>query len=239
MGGGEVYTSHEALILDYEAALTRPDPRSGTLYGCSGHLLWIGERTRQLDGGHVAFASQIGNPAAVKLGPTVTPHEVGALADRLDPDRRPGRLTFIARMGAPRVRDLLPDLVQRVAATGAEVGWMCDPMHGNTAVAPGGQKTRRFDDVLDEMAGFFEVHRALNTHPAGVHLELTGRDVTECVGGRRDPVRPADLHLRYETACDPRLNRAQSLELASLIAELPRDAGRRRSRRPAADPAVA
>ncbi|MFE6780294.1 class II 3-deoxy-7-phosphoheptulonate synthase [Streptomyces sp. NPDC057702] len=212
----EVYASHEALVLDYEAALTRVDERTGQLYDLSGHMVWIGERTRQLDGAHVEFCSRVRNPIGVKIGPGATADEVLALVERLDQDREPGRLTFIVRMGAGHVRDRLPTLVEKVTASGAQVGWVCDPMHGNTFEAPSGHKTRRFDDVLDEVRGFFEVHHALGTHPGGIHVELTGDDVTECVGGE---VHADDLRRRYETFCDPRLNRAQSLDLAFLIAE--------------------
>ncbi|RMI37011.1 class II 3-deoxy-7-phosphoheptulonate synthase [Streptomyces triticirhizae] len=215
----EFYASHEALLLDYEAALTRTDSRSGRLYDVSGHMVWIGERTRQLDGAHIEFASRIQNPIGVKLGPTTTPEEALALIDRLDPERRPGRLTFITRMGADRIRDRLPTLVEKVTASGAPVAWVCDPMHGNTFEAASGHKTRRFDDVLDEVKGFFEVHKGLGTHPGGIHVELTGDDVTECVGGG-DEIFVDDLHQRYETACDPRLNRSQSLDLAFLVAEM-------------------
>ncbi|MER8182600.1 class II 3-deoxy-7-phosphoheptulonate synthase [Kitasatospora sp. NPDC094015] len=215
----EFFSSHEALILDYETALTRTDSRTGHLYDVSGHMVWIGERTRQLDHAHIEFASKIRNPIGVKLGPTTSVDEALTLIDRLDPDREPGRLTFITRMGAGKVREHLPNLVEKVTASGAQVVWICDPMHGNTYEAETGHKTRRFDDVLDEVKGFFEVHRALGTHPGGIHVELTGDDVTECVGGG-DEVFEDDLHQRYETACDPRLNRSQSLDLAFLVAEM-------------------
>ncbi|MEZ0066753.1 3-deoxy-7-phosphoheptulonate synthase [Streptacidiphilus sp. MAP12-20] len=215
----EFYASHEALVLDYETALTRTDSRTGDLYDVSGHMVWIGERTRQLDHAHIEFASKIRNPLGVKLGPTTSVDEALTLIDRLDPDREPGRLSFITRMGAGKVRDLLPNLVEKVTASGAQVAWICDPMHGNTFEASSGHKTRNFDDVLDEVKGFFEVHRALGTHPGGIHVELTGDDVTECVGGG-DEVFVDDLHQRYETACDPRLNRSQSLDLAFLVAEM-------------------
>jgi 3-deoxy-7-phosphoheptulonate synthase len=220
--GAEIYSSHEALLLDYERALTRTDSRTGELYDVSAHLLWVGERTRSVDGAHVEFARQIRNPVAVKLGPTVAPDEVLKLIDALDPDREPGRLTLVARMGAGRVREALPPLVERVTAHGAQVAWVCDPMHGNTFEAADGHKTRRFDDVVDEVAGFFEVHRALGTHPGGIHIEFTGDDVTECVGGGH-PVAESDLNHRYETACDPRLNRSQSLDLAFLVADMYRE----------------
>jgi 3-deoxy-7-phosphoheptulonate synthase len=213
----EFFTSHEALLLDYESALTRPAGPAGEPYDLSAHMVWIGERTRALDGAHVAFASRIRNPIGVKIGPATTGDDVLALVDRLDPDREPGRLTFITRMGAAVVRDRLPELVEKVTAGGAAVGWVCDPMHGNTVGAPCGRKTRHFDTVLDEVAGFFEVHKALGTRPGGIHLELTGDDVTECVGGARG-VRESELHLRYTTACDPRLGHSQALELAFAVA---------------------
>jgi 3-deoxy-7-phosphoheptulonate synthase len=218
----EFYSSHEALLLDYESALTRTDSRTGKLYDTSGHMLWVGERTRQLDHAHIEFAAQICNPVGVKLGPTTTPEEALGYIERLDPDREPGRLTFIVRMGANQVRDKLPDLVEKVTASGAQVVWITDPMHGNTFEAASGHKTRRFDDVLDEVKGFFDVHKSLGTHPGGIHVELTGDDVTECVGGG-DEIFVDDLHQRYETACDPRLNRSQSLDLAFLVAEMYRD----------------
>jgi 3-deoxy-7-phosphoheptulonate synthase len=215
----ELYSSHEALLLDYERALTRIDSRSGLPYDVSGHFLWIGERTRQLDGAHVEFMRHIRNPIGVKLGPTTTAEEALALIDALDPEREPGRLTFVIRMGAKRVREGLPPLVEKVTASGAQVAWICDPMHGNTFEAESGYKTRRFDDVLDEVAGFFDVHRSLGTHPGGVHIEFTCDDVTECVGGGQEIVED-DLHQRYETACDPRLNRGQALDLAFMVAEM-------------------
>ena len=215
----EFYSSHEALLLDYERALTRTDARSGRVYDLSAHLLWIGERTRALGGAHVDFARQIRNPVAVKIGPEATAQDVLELVEALDPEHEPGRLTLITRMGAGRIRQALPPLVEKVAASGALVVWVCDPMHGNTVEAASGQKTRHFDDVLDEVAGFFEVHRALGTHPGGIHIEFTGDDVTECIGGG-DHIAESDLSHRYETTCDPRLNRGQSLDLAFRVAEL-------------------
>jgi 3-deoxy-7-phosphoheptulonate synthase len=215
----ELFASHEALLLDYEAALTRTPAEGGSPYDLSGHLVWVGERTRALDGAHVAFAAGIANPIGVKLGPTTSPEDAAALVERLDPDREPGRLCLIARMGAGKVRDLLPPIVEKVTATGARVVWVCDPMHGNTIVSPSGYKTRHFDDVVDEVRGFFAVHRQLGTYPGGVHVELTGDDVTECLGGGQR-LDHADLAGRYETACDPRLNTGQSLELAFLVAEM-------------------
>jgi len=215
----EFYAGHEGLLLDYESALVRTDPRTGRRYATSGHLLWIGERTRALDGAHVEFFAGIDNPVAVKIGPGTEPDEVLAYARRLDPRGEPGRLTFVVRMGADRVRDRLPALIEKAAADGVRVAWVCDPMHGNTFTAPDGRKTRRFDDILDEVSGFFEVHHALGTHPGGIHVELTGTDVTECVGGSSE-LGLHDLPLRYETVCDPRLNHGQSLDLAFRTAEL-------------------
>ena len=217
--GVELYASHEALLLDYERALTRIDTRTGLPYDLSAHLVWIGERTRDPNGAHVEFCRQIRNPIAVKLGSTVSPDDAVALVERLNPGHEPGRLTFITRMGAGEVRDVLPQLVERVTEHGAPVAWVCDPMHGNTYEAPSGHKTRRFDHILDEVAGFFEVHRALGTHPGGIHVEFTGDDVTECIGGGHEIVEE-ELNDRYETACDPRLNRGQALDLAFMVAEM-------------------
>ncbi|MFX4272745.1 class II 3-deoxy-7-phosphoheptulonate synthase [Propionibacteriaceae bacterium Y1685] len=214
----DLYSSHEALLLEYEHALTRVDSRTRQPYGVSGHFLWIGERTRQLDGAHVEFLRHVRNPLGVKLGPTTTPQTALDLADRLDPDHEPGRITFITRMGAGRIREVLPEVIDTVTKSGRQVAWICDPMHGNTFEAQNGYKTRAFDDVMDEVNGFFDVHESLGTWPGGVHVELTGDDVTECVGGA-DELAEADLSNRYETACDPRLNRNQSLELAFLVAE--------------------
>jgi 3-deoxy-7-phosphoheptulonate synthase len=214
----EFYSSHEALLLDYEHALTRPDSRTGQPYDTSAHFVWIGERTRDTGGAHVEFASGIRNPVGVKIGPDAAPADVLALIAKLDPDREPGRLTLITRMGAGRIRDALPPLIRAVQAEGVQVPWVCDPMHGNTFEAPSGHKTRRFDDVLDEVQGFFEVHRGLGTHPGGIHIEFTGDNVTECVGGSHEIVAD-DLYRRYETACDPRLNRGQALDLAFMVAE--------------------
>jgi 3-deoxy-7-phosphoheptulonate synthase len=212
----ELYSSHEALLLPYEQALTRTDSRSGQPYDLSAHFLWIGERTRDLDGAHVAFAASIRNPIGLKVGPTATPAELLALVRRLSPDGEPGRLTLTTRMGAGRIRELLPPLVEAVSAEQIPVAWVCDPMHGNTFEAPSGHKTRRLADVLDEVQGFFDVHRALGTHPGGIHIEFTGDNVTECLG---DQIEPDDLHQRYETACDPRLNRSQALDLAFTVAD--------------------
>ena len=215
----DVYASHEALLLDYEKPLTRVDSRTGNLYDVSGHFLWIGERTRDLDGAHVDFASRISNPIGVKIGPKSTPEVVSGLLEKLDPNKTPGRLMLITRMGASQIREVLPAIVQAVTETGHPVTWVCDPMHGNTREAASGHKTRLFDDVLDEVKGFFEIHRALGTHPGGIHIELTGDDVTECLGGISG-VSEDDLPFRYETACDPRLNRVQSLDLAFQVADM-------------------
>mgnify|MGYP001091124819 FL=1 len=217
--GVEFYSSHEALLLEYEAALTRIDSRTGLPYDVSAHLVWIGERTRDLEGAHVEFCRHIRNPIAVKLGPTATVEEAVGLIERLNPEGEPGRLSFITRFGAERIRELLPPLVEGVTAHGSPVAWICDPMHGNTFTAPSGHKTRRVEAILDEVTGFFEVHRALGTHPGGIHVEFTGEDVTECIGGGHE-IAEEDLHHRYETACDPRLNRRQALDLAFTVAEL-------------------
>jgi 3-deoxy-7-phosphoheptulonate synthase len=219
----EMHSSHEALVLEYEHAMTRIDSRTDLPYDVSSHFVWIGERTRQLDGAHVELLSRIKNPIGVKLGPTTTADDAIALAGRLNPDNEAGRLTFITRMGAGRINDLLPPLVEKVEAAGVQVAWVCDPMHGNTYEASSGYKTRKFDDVIAEVQGFFDVHRALDTWPGGIHIELTGDDVTECVGGGEE-LAEIDLASRYESVCDPRLNRVQSLELAFLVAEMLRKA---------------
>ena len=215
----DFYAAHEALSIDYERALTRIDSRTGNAYDVSGHFLWIGERTRQVDGAHVHFASVIHNPIGVKVGPTADPADIVQMCELLNPERVPGRLTLITRMGAGKVREVLPAIVKAVNDSGIPVVWVCDPMHGNTREAASGHKTRLFDDVVDEVKGFFEVHHALGTVPGGIHIELTGDDVTECVGGTGG-VLESDLGDRYETACDPRLNREQSLELSFLVADM-------------------
>ncbi len=214
----DFYSSHEALLLEYEHALTRIDSRTDTPYNTGAHMVWIGERTRQLDGAHVEYLRHLRNPIGLKLGPSCKPSEAVELAERLDPEQEPGRLTIISRMGAERVRDALPPIVEAVEGTGRKVAWVCDPMHGNTFETSLGYKTRAFDQVADELNGFFDVHQGLGTWPGGVHIELTGDDVTECVGGVGE-ILEADLANRYETACDPRLNRNQSLELAFLVSE--------------------
>ena len=215
----DFFTSHEALILPYEEALTRIDSLTGEPYDCSAHMLWVGERTRQLDGAHVEFLRGVGNPLGCKLGPTATAAEVLELCEALNPDRRPGRLTLISRMGAQKVADVLPRLVRAVSDAGHPVVWACDPMHGNTFTSSSsGHKTRHFEDICAEIDGFFAVHRAEGTWPGGLHVELTGDDVTECLGGSED-LSHDDLPMRYETMCDPRLNGRQSLDLAFRVAE--------------------
>lgn len=214
----EFYTSHEGLLMDYERPMTRIDSRNGTPVNTSAHFLWIGERTRDLDGAHVDYFSRIRNPIGIKLGPSTTPDVMEKLIDKLDPEREPGRLTFITRMGAGTVRDALPPLLEAIKSMDATPLWVTDPMHGNGLTTPTGYKTRRFDDVVDEVRGFFEAHRAAGTFPGGIHVELTGDDVTECLGGS-EQIDEATLATKYESLCDPRLNHMQSLELAFLVAE--------------------
>lgn len=214
----EFYVSHEALLLEYERPLVRIDSRTGRPYGTSGHMLWIGERTRDIDGAHVELLSKLRNPIAVKLGPTASVDDALRLIDKLDPEREPGRLTFITRMGASKIRDTLPPLLEGVRDAGATPLWVTDPMHGNGITTDTGYKTRRFDDVMNEVMGFFESHREVGTHPGGLHVELTGDDVTECLGGSEN-IDEATLATRYESLCDPRLNHMQSLELAFQVAE--------------------
>jgi 3-deoxy-7-phosphoheptulonate synthase len=215
----ELWTSHEALVLGYEEALTRQDSLTGDWYDCSAHMLWIGERTRQLDGAHVEFLSGVGNPIGCKLGPTATPDEALAICEELNPHRVEGRLTLISRMGADRIEDSLRPILRAVTDAGHPVVWACDPMHGNTFTSESGHKTRHLEDVLAEISGFFAAHKAEGTWPGGVHIELTGGDVTECLGGSTE-VFSGDLDTRYETVCDPRLNGRQSLDLAFRLAEL-------------------
>jgi len=216
--GVDFFTSHEALILPYEQALTRQDSLTGDWYDCSAHMLWIGERTRQLDGAHVEFLKGVSNPIGLKVGPTVTPDDLLRLIDVLNPENIPGRLTLISRMGKNKVADVLPSLLAATRDEGRAVLWTCDPMHGNTFTASGGQKTRHFDDVLSETKSFFEVNEAEGTWPGGIHVELTGDDVTECLGGGSQ-TNEDDLELNYTSICDPRLNATQSLDLAFNIAE--------------------
>ena len=218
----DFWTSHEALILDYEEALTRRDSLTGDWYDCSAHMLWVGERTRQLDGAHLEFLAGIHNPVGSKVGPSATSDDVVALCERLNPQRIPGRLTLITRFGVDAIDDHLPRLLAAVESEGHPVVWMCDPMHGNTFTAEGGQKTRRFDDIIGELQSFFRIHREIGTWPGGVHVELTGDDVTECLGGVED-ILEGQLGRNYTTTCDPRLNGRQALDLAFRIAELLRN----------------
>jgi 3-deoxy-7-phosphoheptulonate synthase len=215
----DLWTSHEGLVLPYEEALTRRDSLTGDWYDCSAHLLWVGERTREVDGAHVEFFSGVHNPLACKLGPAATAEEIVAVCERLDPQRTPGRLTLITRLGADRVEELLPPMIRTVRAAGHPVVWACDPMHGNGRVTADGIKTRRFDDIMREVHGFFAACRAEGAWPGGIHLEFTGEDVTECIGGA-EPVTESDLSCNYASLCDPRLNARQSLDLAFQVAEL-------------------
>ncbi len=213
----DLYASHEMLVLDYERAMLRPE--GDRLYLLSAHLPWIGDRTRQRDGAHVALGALIANPIEVKLGPTATPAEAVELVERLDPQRIDGHVTLVSRIGNGLVRELLPPIVEAVTRSGHRVVWQCDPMHGNTEESPSGHKTRHFDRIMDEVEGFFEVHQQLGTHPGGIHVEHTGEDVTECLGGAQ-MITHSELSSRYETACDPRLNTQQALELAFLVVEM-------------------
>jgi 3-deoxy-7-phosphoheptulonate synthase len=215
----DFYTSHEALLLGYEEALTRRDSLTGDWYDCSAHMLWIGERTRQLDGAHVEFLAGVGNPIGVKIGPSANAADVLGLCERLNPRRQPGRLVLYSRMGADRVAEALPPLLRAVRMSGHPVAWACDPMHGNTFVHASGYKTRKFDDVMRELRGFFAACETAEVWPGGVHVELTGENVTECLGGTEEVLGEA-LSERYETMCDPRLNARQSLDLAFQVAEL-------------------
>ncbi len=219
----DVYTSHEALILGYEEALTRQDSLTGQWYDCSAHMLWIGERTRQLDGAHVEFLRGVGNPIGVKIGPNTTVDYLLSLCESLNPNRVPGRLTLISRMGADNVEASLRPLLRAVREAGHPVVWICDPMHANTFTADNGRKTRHFDEIFREIVGFVAAHRAEGTWPGGIHIELTGENVTECLGGV-EAVSQGDLDTRYETVCDPRLNARQSIDLAFRVADLIRNA---------------
>ncbi|ADL10881.1 class II 3-deoxy-7-phosphoheptulonate synthase [Corynebacterium pseudotuberculosis] len=221
----DIFCSHEALVVDYERALLRlaeNEEGETELYDLSAHQLWIGERTRGIEDFHVNFAAMIANPIGIKIGPTCTPEEAVAYADKLDPNFEAGRLTMVARMGHDKVRSVLPGIIRAVEDSGHKVIWQSDPMHGNTFTSSNGYKTRHFDKVIDEVQGFFEVHRALGTHPGGIHIELTGENVTECLGGA-EGITDVDLPGRYESACDPRLNTQQSLELSFLVAEMLRN----------------
>ena len=219
MRATDFYTSHEALLLGFEEAMTRVDSTSGDWYSTSGHMLWIGDRTRQPDHAHIEYCRGVKNPIGLKCGPSLDPDELIRLTDILNPDNEPGRLTLICRFGARKVFDKLPALIRAVEREGKRVVWSCDPMHGNTITSATGYKTRPFELVLSEVEDFFAVHRAEGTHPGGIHIEMTGSNVTECTGGAR-AISESDLSDRYHTHCDPRLNADQSLELAFLVAEL-------------------
>ena len=214
----DFFTSHEALLLQYEEALTRVDSTSGDWYDCSAHMLWIGDRTRQPDGAHVEFLRGVRNPLGFKAGPSLSVDDFLRLNEQLNPANEPGRIVIISRMGAGKVGDKLPALLRAAKKEGRSVVWSCDPMHGNTVTAANGRKTRHFDAILSEVKDFFAAHRAEGTHPGGVHFEMTGQEVTECVGGSTD-ITVDNLNERYETQCDPRLNASQALELAFLLAE--------------------
>ena len=224
----EFYTSHEALHLHYEEALTRLDEASGRAYGASAHMLWLGERTRAIEGAHVEYLRGVDNAVGIKLGPTARPADVLALLDLLDPGQEPGRVVLIARMGSARVAEALPPLLRAVRDAGRRPVWCCDPMHGNTVTASNGYKTRDFARILDEVCGFFAAHEQEGTYPGGLHFEMTGQDVTECRGGAQE-LTDESLASRYRSACDPRLNGSQSLELAFLIADVLKAARRRRA----------
>ncbi len=215
----DFYTSHEALLLGYEEALTRVDSTTGDYYATSGHMIWIGDRTRRLDSAHVEYARGVKNPLGVKCGPTLSPDELVRLIDLLNPENEAGRLTLICRFGAGKAAGHLPGLIRAVKREGRSIVWSCDPMHGNTVKAAGGYKTRPFDKIMSEIRTFFSVHRAEGTYAGGIHLEMTGKNVTECIGGAR-AISEADLHDRYHTHCDPRLNAEQAIEVAFLVAEL-------------------
>jgi 3-deoxy-7-phosphoheptulonate synthase len=214
-----LYTSHEALLLGYEEALTRQDSMSGEWYDCSAHMLWIGDRTRQAHGAHVEFLRGVRNPIGLKIGPSYEIDEIKKIIMKLNPDNEPGRLTLITRFGAEKITSILPKLIREIQNEGSSVVWCCDPMHGNTYQSEYGQKTRNFSDILQEIRNFFLIHRAEGTIPGGVHLELTGDNVTECTGGSRQLL-DHHLQLNYQTNCDPRLNAEQSVELAFEISEM-------------------
>ncbi len=219
-----LYTSHEALLLNYEEALTRKDSLSGDWYDCSAHMLWIGDRTRQVDGAHVEFLRGVQNPVGIKAGPTTTVDDLLRLIERLNPENEAGKLNVIVRMGAEKVGEYFPKLLRAVTSEGKKVLWSCDPMHGNTIKTSNNYKTRDFENVLQEVKNFFEIHKAEGTHAGGIHLEMTGKDVTECIGGGQQ-ITEEGLASRYHTHCDPRLNAHQALELAFLIADTLKEAG--------------
>ena len=219
----DFFTNHEALLLPYEQAMTRVDSTTGDWYDTSAHLLWIGDRTRQPDGAHVEFLRGVKNPVAVKCGPSLKSEDLLRILDKLDPENEPGRMTLIVRMGADKVEDGLPALIRTIKREGRIVAWSCDPMHANTVKSGNGYKTRHFDRIVREVRGFFAAHRAEGTHPGGIHVEMTGKNVTECIGGAQ-AVTEANLSDRYHTHCDPRLNAEQALELAFIVAEVLKEA---------------
>ena len=218
MNETEFYTSHEALLLPFEEALTRVDSTSGKWYDVSAHMLWVGDRTRQLDGAHIEFVKGIENPIGLKVGPTTDINELLKIIDVVNPDNIPGRITLICRMGADKISELLPNIIRKIKKTDNKVVWACDPMHGNTIKASSGYKTRPLSNIISEIEQFFKIHRTEGTYPGGIHLEMTGQDVTECIGGLKE-VTEDDLKSRYHTFCDPRLNASQSLELAFLLSD--------------------
>ena len=222
MNETEFYTSHEALLLPYEEALTRVDSTSGKWYDVSAHMLWVGDRTRQIDGAHIQFVKGIENPIGLKVGPTTDINELLKIIEVVNPDNIPGRITLICRMGADKILTILPNIIKKVKKTGSKVVWACDPMHGNTIKASSGYKTRPLSNIISEIERFFKIHREEGTYPGGIHLEMTGQDVTECIGGLRE-VTEDDLKSRYHTFCDPRLNASQSLELAFLLSDFLKD----------------
>jgi 3-deoxy-7-phosphoheptulonate synthase len=234
----DFFTSHEALLLPYEEAMTRVDSTTGDWYACSAHLLWIGDRTRQLDGAHVEFLRGVRNPIGLKCGPTLDADDLLRLVDRLNPENEPGRLTLVARMGADKVAAKLPPLIRAVEREGRAVVWCCDPMHGNTVTSSTGYKTRSFDRILAEVKGFFAVHQAEGSYAGGVHFEMTGQDVTECIGGAQ-AITESGLADRYHTVCDPRVNASQALELSFLIADALKAERRRGRERQAAQASAA
>ena len=222
MNETDFFTSHEALLLPYEEALTRVDSTSGKWFDVSAHMLWVGDRTRQLDGAHIEFVKGIGNPIGIKVGPTTDIEELNKIIDTINPNNIAGRITLICRMGAEQVSTKLPKIISSINKEGKIVVWACDPMHGNTVKASSGYKTRPLKNIISEIEQFFTIHRSEGSYPGGIHLEMTGQDVTECIGGIQE-IKESDLKSRYHTYCDPRLNASQSLELAFLLSDFLKD----------------
>ena len=222
MNETEFFTSHEALLLPYEESLTRIDSINGKWYDVSAHMLWVGDRTRQLNGAHIEFVKGIGNPIGIKVGPSIDIDELIKIIDVINPKNIPGRITLICRMGAEKVGSKLPNIISSVKKEGKKVVWACDPMHGNTIKASSGYKTRPLKNIISEIEQFFKIHRSEGSYPGGIHLEMTGQDVTECLGGIQE-IQESDLKSRYHTYCDPRLNASQSLELAFLLSDFLKD----------------